>query len=176
MRRRRNLTGQRFGAVVVLDDPATPGGRTALCWCDCGRVVELYRDGLTTGRTLTCGDRWEHSRKPVVTYADAHWRVKRERGPARAHLCVDCGRPAAHCSYDHTDPAELVEPRYFGPAAYSLDVDCYEPRCASCHARVDRAWQSGRELRKPAIPPVQEALFADQAIPPIVDGSPRKNG
>lgn len=174
--RRRDLTGQRFGTVVVLDDVPAPGLRSVRCRCDCGRTVELDRSGLTTGRTLTCGDRWEHRRQPVVTYADAHWRVKRERGPARAHLCVDCGLPAMHWSYDHTDPAELVEHRYFGPATYSLDVARYESRCASCHARVDRAWQCGRELRKPAIPPVQATLFPDEGIPPTPESPPPKNG
>lgn len=89
-------------------------------------------------------DRWRRCGDPtatftvqtVVRYGHAHHRVRQIRGPAPSHSCVDCGAQAAHWSYDHNDPAELVDDA--GP--YSLDSGHYEPRCVRCHKRFDRAY------------------------------------
>ena len=62
-----------------------------------------------------------------------HGRVKALRGPARDHECVDCGRQAAHWSYDHADPNEKQSPD--GP--YSTNTDHYHARCVPCHKRFD---------------------------------------
>lgn len=69
-----------------------------------------------------------------VGYDGLHKRIKKQRGPAQAHSCVDCGRQAAHWSYDHTDPAEKRGPD--GP--YSVDMDRYDPRCRRCHVLFDK--------------------------------------
>ena len=68
-----------------------------------------------------------------VTYVGAHCRVKRLRGSARDHTCIDCGRPAADWSYDHADPNE----KHCAQGPYSPDPDHYDPRCKRCHNRFD---------------------------------------
>jgi hypothetical protein len=74
------------------------------------------------------------TRLPDAKYRSAHARVARDKGKARHHLCVDCGKQAQHWSYTHTDPEELVSP---GGQSYSLRSEHYEPRCAPCHAIFD---------------------------------------
>lgn len=66
----------------------------------------------------------------------AHSRVTRARGgPAKQHLCVDCGKQAAQWSYDHQDPNERQSNSVKGP--YSTDVSHYQARCVPCHKRFD---------------------------------------
>ena len=54
--RKLDLTGQRYGKLVVLAPAANIGSRTAWhCRCDCGRetVVKTYH--LRSGHTISCG-------------------------------------------------------------------------------------------------------------------------
>jgi len=55
-RKKLDLTGQRFGKLIVLAPAENIGNRTAwLCRCDCGReqVVKTYR--LRDGEVTSCG-------------------------------------------------------------------------------------------------------------------------
>lgn len=75
-----------------------------------------------TGRTGEKSARWKGG-----GYSHAHQLVRRVKGDASDHQCVDgCGRQARDWSYIET-------------AGYSLDPDDYVPRCRSCHIRYDRA-------------------------------------
>lgn len=67
-------------------------------------------------------------------YHGAHKRVYAKRGPAREHTCIDCGKPADQWSYNHKDSNSKMSP--LGP--FSLDVNCYESRCVSCHKTFDQ--------------------------------------
>ncbi len=80
------------------------------------------------------------TRQPVVNYNSAHARIRRDKGPASAHPCVDCGAPATQWAYDGLDPNELTDttPSELG-LRYSLSVDHYQAKCAPCHVRMDRA-------------------------------------
>ncbi|WP_136057286.1 hypothetical protein [Microbacterium sp. K24] len=68
-----------------------------------------------------------------IGYSGMHSRVRRQRGRARDHACIDCGGPASQWSYDRRD--ENARASAFGP--YSLDVAHYEPRCVRCHKEFD---------------------------------------
>ena len=52
-----DLTGQRFGRLVVLERAeSAPNHKTQwLCQCDCGSQVIVRSDSLLSGRTLSCG-------------------------------------------------------------------------------------------------------------------------
>lgn len=58
-RRRRypdDLTGVRFGQIVVLEPVSTSGKRGKWrCVCDCGKSFATRRDNLTSGGTQSCG-------------------------------------------------------------------------------------------------------------------------
>lgn len=70
----------------------------------------------------------------AVTYSGMHIRLRRVLGTPQQHGCVDCGAEAAHWSYDHADPAELIE----DGLPYSVKIGHYQPRCRSCHTKFDR--------------------------------------
>lgn len=68
-----------------------------------------------------------------VGYAGVHYRLRRERGPAREYLC-SCGRQADEWAYDDRDPQELRDQK---GRPYSLDLDHYQAKCLPCHRRFD---------------------------------------
>lgn len=70
-----------------------------------------------------------------ATYLGAHQRVRYHRGRAKDRACVDCGKTAAHWSYNRACPNEKQSD--LGP--YSTDITQYVPRCVSCHKRFDLA-------------------------------------
>lgn len=80
--------------------------------------------------------------RPLVSYAQAHFRLKVDRGRPSGYACVTCGGPAKHWAYTGGDPDELTE----RGLRYSLDQSRYEPMCVSCHTRHDRALADGRPV------------------------------
>lgn len=54
----RNLVGQKFGRLVVLEAvPKSESGRCFhwRCQCDCGKITEVRRGSLVNGSTKSCG-------------------------------------------------------------------------------------------------------------------------
>lgn len=87
--------------------------------------------------------RWKYHGSPhwqpeyTYTYTGWHNHLNRTLGRASQKPCVDCESPAHEWSYDHSDPAPLIEQAANGPRAYSTDASRYAPRCRSCHRRMD---------------------------------------
>lgn len=56
MREIRNLKGQRFGHLVVLEQSnrRLSANIQWLCQCDCGKKLIVRGDNLTTGHTTQC--------------------------------------------------------------------------------------------------------------------------
>jgi hypothetical protein len=77
-----------------------------------------------------------------VSYAQAHLRLKIDRGRPVMHSCVTCGTTAREWAYVGGDPNELVE----NGKQYSLDQERYAPMCYPCHRRLDRARADGRSV------------------------------
>lgn len=130
-----DIAGQRFGRLVVIRrEPSI-----WVCRCDCGATVRAGTHHLQKRGQSSCAACAAFSRRrDDAGYGAAHDRVRRERGSATLHRCVDCGTGARHWSYDHGDPEELtaVVPGGY-EVAYSLDPDHYAPRCVPCHKRFD---------------------------------------
>lgn len=72
-------------------------------------------------------------------YSAVHERMRKSKGPASAHACVECGEPAAHWAYDGSDPEELTDLDHGNPVTYSADLGRYFPMCRSCHTKHDAA-------------------------------------
>ena len=59
--RRKDVTGKRFGRLIVLsmdDDYISPSGHRLAqckCRCDCGNIVIVNMSSLVTGKTKSCG-------------------------------------------------------------------------------------------------------------------------
>lgn len=50
-----DLTGQRFGRLVVLKEICGQKRVSWLCQCDCGKQCIVRRDNLRSGKTKSCG-------------------------------------------------------------------------------------------------------------------------
>lgn len=58
LRRRNDLTGQRFGRLLVMGAGSRrtkSGGMYWICRCDCGVVKEVSAQALRLGSTVSCG-------------------------------------------------------------------------------------------------------------------------
>lgn len=102
-----NLTGQRFGRVVVIDrSTSKPRGATWWnCKCDCGNTKVLRGSLLVSGNTRSCGCLEAENRTNNVTKHKAKaedylgkkfgritiTRVYTERQKVRVHGSCDCG-------------------------------------------------------------------------------------
>lgn len=126
--------GNRYGTLVVC----VREGSKWLCKCDCGETRlasagELHR----TGERNTCGTPGKHL-SDDVGYNGAHARIVSMHGTAKNHNCFDCGEPALHWSYNHSDPDEKVAVGLSAnPVAYSTDPAHYSARCVPCHKAYD---------------------------------------
>ena len=101
------------------------------------------------GRPKGTGD--EHP-----SYQAVHYRVWREYGPAKDHLCIGCFKPATQWAYigDETDPGRMTEttvrrsndrPVKVVVQVYSTNVDMYRPMCDRCHNEMDRQVDCGHD-------------------------------
>lgn len=151
MRRIRNdRTGVRYGKLLAIEPCGQKPNNDTIwrCLCDCGNETQSTGSDLTAGQAMSCGRGGCHPRAGTsgersprwlgveISYAGAHHRVVRLRGPARNHSCVDCGSPAQDWSYDGRDPEErlgLQRGKRTVPQAYSPDPAFYVARCRSCH-------------------------------------------
>lgn len=57
---RKNLTGQKFGRLTVLEIAAPPNGRSQTtflwrCQCNCGNIIVTSTNNLTRGKARSCG-------------------------------------------------------------------------------------------------------------------------
>ena len=117
---------QRRGMICVLPDCMEARYSGKYGWCK--RHYDRWRrhgDPHTVLLPMGRGDN--------VTVSAVHKRLDAKRGRASQHPCVDCGQPARHWSYGHTDPNEKQSDH--GP--YSPDIAHYQPRCVPCHKRFD---------------------------------------
>lgn len=71
-----------------------------------------------------------------ASYSAVHLRLRKWRGRASAHQCIDCGKRAGQWSYGHARGPGHRECEV-GP--YSVDLADYDPRCVTCHKKFDLA-------------------------------------
>lgn len=88
------------------------------------------------------------------TYSGVHERLRRTRGKASSHPCVDCGEPASQWSCcPCVDDLRWVlrpcgwvsEPSGRRWVSYSVDLSDYDPRCSKCHRSLDVEFRPCRD-------------------------------
>lgn len=148
-----DLTGKRFGRLVVIERAGTQRGtnRSVMAlWrvvCDCGTEWVTRGQYLRSGGARSCGCLRRRPRPTrrasVVSYRAMHNRVERERGKAKGHTCVDCLGPAHEWSLDEAQDDDLIDvhPTSGSPLRYSMDVARYVPRCRTDHRAHDARLQ-----------------------------------
>jgi hypothetical protein len=137
--RGRDLTGQTFGTLTVLERDGHSAHMLAwLCRCTCGAVVTKRGTYLTSGTTRTCGDSLAHKRAANGTgrdYHAAHARLRAAYGPASDYTCP-CGQPAAVWSFLGCEEA-IVGPGGTNPYCLHACPDEYQPQCVPCSRFTD---------------------------------------
>lgn len=96
-RRPRDLVGERFGLLVVVNREASDKHYNSRwrCRCDCGNETVVFRNSLVTGGTKSCGcvrfahraARHGHARHRVKTPTYASWSSMRSRPANRDRIC-----------------------------------------------------------------------------------------
>lgn len=80
---RKELKGQRFGKLLVIEEDGRIGSNVAwICKCDCGNVTRVRANSLLTGNTTSCGcGRIEAITKHNMTNTKLFnvWRTMKER-------------------------------------------------------------------------------------------------
>lgn len=70
-----DLTGQRFGRLVVIERAGSRGKSGAAAWkcrCDCGKIVVVIGRNLRTGNTSSCGCLADEQRNQLATMNIIH--------------------------------------------------------------------------------------------------------
>lgn len=69
---KRNLIGQRFGRLVVIESAESDkrGHARWLCQCDCGKSLEISSSHLKSGHTKSCGCLRDEKRKIISEESD----------------------------------------------------------------------------------------------------------
>lgn len=115
-----------------------PDDDAGLCHMHSARLRRHGDVSTVITRAYAKGEQHAHWAGSDITYAGAHTRLALTKGKARHHECADCNKQAAHWSYDHSDPNELVAVGLSAnPIAYSADPNHYVPRCVPCHKLFD---------------------------------------
>ena len=71
------------------------------------------------------------------SYVTAHRWLKKQRGLAVLHTCIDCGQQAAEWSYTYDGEAHSDDHGEHMGKPWSPDPEQYEPRCHRCHKHFD---------------------------------------
>ena len=139
------MIGFEVGLLTVESQASSaPGNARWNCRCACGSAVVRTGNDLRTGKTKSCGCQRgvgggpRPSYKSKHSYKTAHAAVRRLKGSAKNHRCVDCGGRAADWSLRHGAASVHVGDNGRGAmCAFSADPLDYEPRCRTCHRRYD---------------------------------------
>jgi len=147
MTKANNLTGERFGRLVVLSRDTSNTARNVywICKCECGTIKSVCGVNLRNQHVKSCGclrrevlkDR---QTKPDedITYSAAHKRINKYRGAASEYRCIDCGEKAEDWSLVHSARAKDLTAIHGGYTLYySGSQEDYEPRCRACHKKYD---------------------------------------
>lgn len=115
----------------ALPECHAPRASYGLCSTHLGRVLRHGDPDVCLSGPGAENHNW---RGDEAGYTAMHDRLRRARGHARDHGCVDCGGQAAEWSYSGNAINELYETMPSGARfAYSSDQSDYEPRCVRCH-------------------------------------------
>lgn len=143
---KRDLTGQRFGKLVVLQRTENPQKQTHstdywLCRCDCGNETVVLGSNLTRGHTTSCGCKKLHDltgrhigKLTVICRSDQY--AKRGSRQVRLWKCVcDCGNITYKATDTLTSDME------------NSCAECAQKRNAAC-ARENAGFISWTQLGK----------------------------
>lgn len=94
-----DLTGKRFGKLVVLGNPQRVNGRTMWdCRCDCGNIVSVLAGNLTSGSSKSCGCANKETHPNLIDLTGkkfGEWTVVSYAGKSMWNCVCSCGTEKA---------------------------------------------------------------------------------
>lgn len=86
---KRDLAGQRFGRLLVLKRTVIPDDSRSsynwLCRCDCGNIVEVNGNSLTSGNTISCGCAHRDAVKSLYVDGTAPCKLTESKNPRKSN-------------------------------------------------------------------------------------------
>jgi hypothetical protein len=142
-----DLTGKRFGRLLVIEDAGRNrlGCALWLCHCDCGNDVVISSRSLQVG-TQSCGClRVEKASRPRTL--NNNWKgdaIKAQSGRSRAErwftkkglMCEFCGKPAIDRHHKDGNTANNSK-------------DNVQFLCRRCHMQIDGRLDKFKKSKKP---------------------------
>ena len=84
-----DLAGKRFGRLFVIKHTSVPGDTRKtynwLCRCDCGNIVEVNGNSLTSGNTISCGCAHRDSVKSLYVDGTAPCKLTESKKPRKSN-------------------------------------------------------------------------------------------
>ena len=126
-REKTDLTGVRFGRYVVIGEAEQRGkNRRWLCRCDCGAEKEVFQNGLTIGRVVSCGcfnkdQKTKHGMERHPLYPIWLHMVKRCTDPGDPSWGNYGGRGIKVCDRWLQSPQNFIEDMGERPVGTSID-------------------------------------------------------
>jgi 5-methylcytosine-specific restriction endonuclease McrA len=88
---KKDLTNQKFGRLVVLEDVGRRGGKVIWrCQCECGNIVDVSSDNLQSGHTQSCGC-YKKDQTMLRQSGDRNWNWRGGITPLN-HVIRNCTR------------------------------------------------------------------------------------
>lgn len=149
-----DITGERFGRLIVLSQSENKGGRTMwLCKCDCGNEVVVTTQSLRRGDTKSCGCFRRESvannnrvrkkydtKKELYRVSNLNRRIKnREFLYSHKTPCIKCGEDRLYViDFHHINPADKKMSLSTHTKDFSEDIVLNEIKkcvclCSNCH-------------------------------------------
>ena len=88
-----DLTGQRFGKLVVLREAEKEAGKKGLYWicqCDCGNTAVVHSQHLRNGMTQSCGCKRSQNKVDMTGKQCGKWTVLRESERRSGYWVCQC--------------------------------------------------------------------------------------
>ncbi len=98
----KDLTGHKFGRLLVLQLIPRPRGAAFRCQCDCGHQCEVRGTHLRTGHTKSCGCyETEHKARRETTHGES--KKRSQHCPASPEYRCWCGMRTRCNNANHDD-------------------------------------------------------------------------
>lgn len=156
---KRDISGQRFGMLVVLSehDKTRNGKFRWRCRCDCGQQVIVIGGDMCSGKQVSCGclkdrkasqrqkERYKNSHHLSKTPIGMTWRnmMDRVRNPQNKHYHNYGGRGIVICAGLASSPQSLLDVVGEKPSR-SLTIDRVDNNgnysCGKCDECVSMKW------------------------------------
>ena len=167
----RDLTGQRFGKLVVLSPTTKRDNRSVVwhCLCDCGNYADISSKNLTYGASNSCGCAYSIGETNISrVLSENNIKYKKE-------YCIQIN--GKHLRYDFAifDNDKIIRLIEFDGPHHSNNIKVYNVNKEHCqkiqeHDRIKNEWAQNNSIPLVRIPYSQrdkitmETIFSDKYL------------